>query len=262
MTTEDVWAVLESGVLGEGAYMTVSAVVDNTAPVVTDISKSLINDKLTITAQDDNYIAAVRITNQKGTQVFATVLPEQTEKNQEVSTVIDLTGIQTGKKYVVTVADYAGNMTSYLVTSTAEDVDYTGQMFAWTRNGNRRTEEEIAQGVTHRWMKVDPDTLWFDNDSKNYSGTSTYQATSYQDIYKVDGYGSVVGYYLIAAEYVEGFVIFALQDGYLYSVPLDDLNDTLRLGCWMDAVAEQNPGVTASYMNLTINNMSLNYQDG
>ena len=76
LSAEDVQPLIENGELGDGAYLSTSMLVDNTAPVVADISKSMLSNKLTITARDENYLAAVQVTNLTGKTVFACLQPQ------------------------------------------------------------------------------------------------------------------------------------------------------------------------------------------
>ena len=253
LSAEDVQQLIENGELGQGAYLSTSMMVDNTAPVVEDISKSMLNNKLTITASDENYLAAVQVTNLTGKTVFASVNPNQKEKGEAVSIVVDLGNANVGKKYLVTVADYAGNRATYQVSSGAEDVDYTGQMFAWTRNSNRMSTEEKNAGMSYyRWMKLDPDTIWYNTTDKSYTGTENFAGGDYTD-YLVNT-SSLQNYQLLAADYVEGFVVFALKDGNIYSAPLDDIGTATYLGNWSETVTARG--------GETVNNLRLNYADG
>ena len=98
--------------LGEGATMTTSLTIDNTAPEVLDIDVSRIDDdKLTIKAKDNRHVAAVALLNANGSKFLSVKSPNQTERNQEVTVELDLTDIY-GKNFLVAVYDYADNITT------------------------------------------------------------------------------------------------------------------------------------------------------
>ncbi len=63
-------AIVDWESLGEGASFRVPAVVDNTAPEVEDILVSLVNHTMLITAQDNQYVAAVALYNAAGTELL------------------------------------------------------------------------------------------------------------------------------------------------------------------------------------------------
>ena len=101
--------------LGTGATMTTPLTIDNTAPELLDIDVSRIDeDKLTITAQDNRYVAAVAILNPAGTRIYAAASPNQTEEGIFTSTELDLSDVY-GKSFLVAVFDYAKNKTVYEV---------------------------------------------------------------------------------------------------------------------------------------------------
>ncbi|MBE6945571.1 MAG: hypothetical protein E7459_05735, partial [Ruminococcaceae bacterium] len=251
LTAEAIQELIETDVLGEGAYLSTSMTVDNTFPVVTRVTENLDKKTITVTAKDENYLAAIRVTNLMGTKVYASVNPNQTEKGEEVSIEVDMEGIRTSRKFLVTVADYAGNITSYEVVSAREPEDFGGQMFAWSRASARVSDEEKAKFGYVRWMKIDPATVWANPDEKLYSGTTNFTFTTYKDqIY----YSNLDGHYVTAADYVEGFVVFALQGGDLYSAPMDDLDTVTYMANWLDVVTEHGGEKIIA--------MHLNYADG
>ena len=101
--------------LGEGATMTTPVTIDNTAPELLDIDVSHIDeDKLTVTARDNRYVAAVAILNPAGTRIYASASPNQTEQGITTSTELDLSDVY-GKNFLVAVYDYAKNKSVYEV---------------------------------------------------------------------------------------------------------------------------------------------------
>ncbi|MGM9639791.1 MAG: S8 family serine peptidase [Faecousia sp.] len=108
--------------LGEGAYFTTQFTIDNTAPTLKNVDDSKFDTegKLTITAQDEQYVAAVALLNTSGIRILASAVPNQTEAGKEVTVSLPITGTS-GTKFLVAVYDYAMNATTYEVT-----LDLTG----------------------------------------------------------------------------------------------------------------------------------------
>ncbi len=105
--------------LGKGAYLTTQFTVDDTAPVVKSATLDE-NKKLTVTAQDNQYIAYVALSDKTGTYLLfddSDLSPNQTEKGAEISVDFDLSAV-TDEQFTVVVADYASNETVYKVSLT------------------------------------------------------------------------------------------------------------------------------------------------
>ena len=103
--------------LGKGAYLTTQFTVDDTAPVV---KSATLDDgkKLTVTAQDNQYIAYVAVADKTGKYLLfddSDLTPNQTEKGAEISVDFDLSSV-TDEQFTVIVADYASNETVYKVS--------------------------------------------------------------------------------------------------------------------------------------------------
>lgn len=107
------WNALTDGVLGEGAYLSTTLTIDNTAPEI--VSTSVNGSSLTVTAKDNRYLACVALTNGAGTRILKKVLPNQTTANTEYACDFDLSASY-GKEFFVVACDYAGNQTTYRVT--------------------------------------------------------------------------------------------------------------------------------------------------
>ena len=193
ISEEDVEQLVASGALGEGAYLTTTLTVDNTAPVMTNISKDLETGNLTVTAQDNNYVAAVRVLNSAGATVLATAAAQQDAAGGEATAVVDLTNSKIGPTCKVLVADYAGNETVYTVDYGGEPEDYTGRMYGFTSSTYR--------GGGDRWLEIQPEKLCYSSDTA-CDGTVNLDA---MDVL------------VTAAEYVDGYVYMAADDGMLYA---------------------------------------------
>ncbi len=165
LTEADVKTLIESGQLGRGAFLSNTFKVDDTAPEVTSITKDLLTGNLTVTAQDNNYIAAVQVLRSKDTTACASATPVQEGSSDMTTTTLDLADIQIGAECIVLVADYAGNVSAYTVEYGSEEVSSEGRFFAFT-NGESR-------GYGKRWIRIDPDTLYY-NGETDHAGLEKY----------------------------------------------------------------------------------------
>ena len=223
LTAEEVTELIESGALGEGAFLTTTMTVDDTAPVVTGITKDLLTGNLTVTASDNNYIASVQVLN-KGGSLYAQALPEATEKGQTTSTVVDLSGASVGPECIIAVCDYAGNVTAYKVAYGGEPEDYTGRMFGFTSSPIR--------GSGQRWVEIDPAHVYYYNTTTHEGMTDV--ATTDLEVY--------------AAEYVDGYVFFATDTGF-YAANQGEWTDYQKVASFPEGVA-------------AVRDMAFNYQNG
>ena len=99
--------------LGEGAYMTTTMTIDNTAPEILDVDVSQIDgDKLTVKVKDNEYVAAVAMLNASGTRMFTAASANQTTKNTTATVELDLSDVY-GTSFLVAAYDYARNMRVY-----------------------------------------------------------------------------------------------------------------------------------------------------
>lgn len=224
LTPEEIEDLIESGRLGQGAYVKKTLRIDNTAPEILDITKSAITGAMTITARDNNHIAAVQVFNAGGTLLLAQSLADQDERGETTSVVLDLSQANVGSKCLVMVADYAANETYYEVDYGGQNPDYTGKMYGFTSGGHR--------GTGKRWMEIDPEVLYYQQ--PNYGGTTNVSYTDLQ---------------VMAAEYVDGYVYIAADDGNIY---------ISKQGEW-----HQHDKV-CSYTKVTsdVHDMAFNYADG
>ena len=94
--------------LPESAFWTTRFVLDNTAPQANDIGKR----SLSVTVQDNRYVAAVLLLSRNGKQILARQAVNQTEPGTETTLEFPLDGIYTND-LLVAVYDYACNVTAY-----------------------------------------------------------------------------------------------------------------------------------------------------
>ena len=225
LTANQIKKLMADGVLGQGAYLTSSMTIDNTAPQIFNISKDFVTGDLTVTAQDNQYISMVSLQDRSGNELTEALLPRQTEANERTSVTFDLDGVKIGQTCYIVVADYADNQTVYEVDYGGEPEDYSGRFFTFTSSTYR--------GSGQRWLEIEPEVLYYRN-SSNHEGTKT---------------AGTIDLEITAAEYVDGYVYMAADDGYLY---------VARQGLW----DEYEP---AGYFGDTfdqIYDMAYNYTDG
>lgn len=99
--------------LGQGAYETTRITIDNTAPELKQIELDIMaGNVLRVTAQDNQYVAAVALLNAKGNSILSAAPANQSQAHTEVTTDLDLSRIS-GSKFLVAVYDYAKNVTVY-----------------------------------------------------------------------------------------------------------------------------------------------------
>ena len=206
-------SLMDSGVLGSGVYLSTTMQVDNTAPQVLNVYKDLNTGNLIVETSDNNYVASVQVKSTRG-KLYASATPEQTEAGQKTYTTLDLSGVTVGSECYVVVGDYAKNETAYLVQYAGEAEDFAGQMYGYTRGSMR--------GESRRWMEIDPETVWY-GDTSAYGGTAN-----------LDQMDLIV----TAAEYANGYVFMAAEDGYLYVAPHDAWSEAKHVSYYANTTAE------------------------
>ena len=223
LTEEDVQRLMSSGALGQGAYLTTTLTVDDTAPNLVSVNKDLMTGNLTVTARDNNYVAAVQVLSASGGEVLATADAHQENRGGEAVAEVDLTGISIGPTCKVLVADYAGNETVYEVQYGGEPENYSGKMYGFTASDRR--------GGGNRWMEIEPQLVCYSSETA-FDGTTNLDAMDFP---------------VIAAEYVDGYVFMAADNGMLYAAPQGQWSECAPVGSIGDTV---------------IKDMAYNYQDG
>ena len=177
--------------LGEGCTLTTSLTIDNSAPEATDIDLSALDSGiLSVTAKDNEYVAAVALLNSSGTKMLTVLSPNQTERSEEVTVDLDISNVY-GNDFLVAVYDYARNVTVYEVELNLGNVDRP-----------YFTAVDYSNGVY----------VGLDENAK---------VTEIADV----GLPVTVR----AAEYAEGYVFVITQDGVLCVADDEDLYTTTRI---------------------------------
>ncbi|MBR3416917.1 MAG: S-layer homology domain-containing protein, partial [Clostridia bacterium] len=189
-------AILESGTVGDGAAIKYTFTVDNTAPRIENVFRDLENGDILIKAGDNNYIAAEYVYSLDYT-VLASGQPEQSEPSRVSELLLNMGGIMLPRAIIVAICDYAGNETYYEVELNQE-VDLSGTFIGF-----------VPDGRSTNAFSIDLDSLHFDKNGFG-EGESVFASLN----------GTVT-----AAEYVDGYVFLAMNDGKLYVADILSLYD-------------------------------------
>ena len=180
--------------LGEGATLAVPMVVDNTAPELFDVSVSLTGNTMTVTASDNQYVAAVALYNKAGTSVYTyDGAKAEIEPGEKAQYVLDLNGVN-GKKFLLQVVDYAMNTTTYEIEMQIGEEAPLPDFIAYDLTAGRWTS-------FHKHAQRNDLTLYAPSDVAIYAAT-------------------IVDHIVLAAD----------EDGTLYAMPEDDLTDVTVVG--------------------------------
>ena len=180
--------------LGEGASLDISMVIDNTDPVIENVDIDLENNTMTVTASDNQYIAAVGLYNKTGTRnLSSTGAKQDIGKGESAEFVVDLSEVN-GKKFLLQVFDYAMNVATY----------------------------EIAMQIGEA-MEV-PEMMAFDLVSKHWTYFDKNFEYSYQTGTPRLAYSDFIVY---AGTVADHYVFASTDEGDLYVMPEDDLTDTI-----------------------------------
>ena len=170
LTTEELVELMQSGKIGEGAYHSYTFSVDEAAPAVEKVEKDPETGNLIVTAEDENYIAAIAVLNAKGSTVLKTLAVDQNEAGETVVTTIDMSDVSVNRDCIIMVADYAGNEAYYTVKDYNEGINnYSGMMFGFSNNPTR--------GNPNSFVEIDPDSIYYYTDDLGdvyMSGTNDF----------------------------------------------------------------------------------------
>ena len=233
LDTEGFTAILESGIVGDGAAIKYTVKIDNTVPEVKGALLDLITGDITIRAQDNEYIAYVAVTNKSGSKVYMEGVPEQEGPGELVELPLELPeGESLPNEAVLLVGDYAGNEAAFKVNLGGSGSDEQESiMLGFVGEGTT-----AAPGSGNRAWEIEPDALWYNHSSGAYEGLSNYANLPFN---------------VTAAEYVDGYVFMAADDGWLYAAPLDALDEPVRVGMY-DYLTEKIYDLAFNYKNNTL----------
>ncbi len=200
LSKEEFTELLANGYVGDGAYNAYMLTVDDTAPELSGVTMDLLSGDITVSAKDNQYIAAVELTNTSRSKSYGLGIPEQEEAGQECTYTFGMEGQTVTGDLIVTVCDYAGNETEYTIEMNTGKADFSGKILAFT-NGY------MGDGEDERIMEVDPATVAFDLSDESYAGYTYFSATDKQ---------------VLAAEYAQGYLFCAMDDEVIYALDISD----------------------------------------
>ena len=179
--------------LGDGASLSTSFVIDNTAPELEGVSVDFLNNTMTIRASDNRYVAGAGIYNKTGTRCLAkTGAKQDIQPGESADYTFSLDGVN-GKKFLVQVFDYAMNASTYLLEVQLGEQAGIPDMMAFDL-------------VQYHWTSFTKD---FKYDYKTGTPRLAYADHTYY-----------------AATIAEHYVFASTSKGELYVMPEDDLTDT------------------------------------
>ncbi|MBR1757294.1 MAG: S8 family serine peptidase [Lachnospiraceae bacterium] len=111
ISASDIVKLYLDGEIGDGAFIGYHFTIDNDAPVIKSAERSSDFEKITVTVQDNAYIAYLAIADVSGKTIYLDAVPEQTEEGEEIVYTFNLsdTDADLGNGVAVFVGDYAGN---------------------------------------------------------------------------------------------------------------------------------------------------------
>ena len=218
LTADQFKQVVGNGMIGKGGKIEYTVTLDDTAPVVTGAMQDLITGDITVKCSDNNYVAYVAVTDKTGSNVYFETVPEQTEPGQalEVPMVFE-EGVKLPKEVILLVADYAGNETAFKVSlsNDAQEDSYGGTMIGFV------TEKTTAKpGTGNRAWQILPDKVWYNG--SRYAGLNVFADLEIP---------------VTAAEYMEGYVFAAAEDGWIYASKFDEMGDLSRVVNYKDVTS-------------------------
>ncbi len=231
LDSEGFKAMLEAGLIGEGAGIKYDVTIDDTDPVVIGALKDLITGDIYVKCSDNRYVAYVAIMNKSGSKVFFETVPEQTEPGEELEVPLNLEGISLPKDVTLFVGDYAGNEVAFKVDLGGGDEggnDLGGTMLGFV--GARST---TGVGSGDRVWEINPDEVSCDTSGGNLTGVGLF---------------ANINVTVTAAEYVDGYIFMAGNDGAFYVADVNAMDEVMMVGKYSDTVG-------------TILDMAFNYRD-
>lgn len=138
-----------NGELGDGAYLTVPCVIDNTEPRLLEVYVDEESSAISVTASDNHYIANMFLITADGRKELGQVQPNQIRANSRYTWTFDMSQVY-GTKFIVQVEDYARNLSTYEV-----ELDST---FSGTSGDSTILGTAITSDGTQMWWNFDADS--------------------------------------------------------------------------------------------------------
>ncbi len=181
--------------LGHGATLTIPLTMDSTAPTVSNVVVDVENNKLTVEALDNQYVAGVAMYNGSGKTLLSyTGSKEEAVPGETYSYELDLSKAN-GSKFLIQVYDYAYNVTTY----------------------------ELRMDLGN--VPPLPDLIAFDKEYDYYWTSFSYNSS----YYNLSIYCETDGVVFNAATIYDHYVFACDTKGDLYVMPEGDLSDMVRI---------------------------------
>lgn len=128
---------------GSGGKLTTTAKVDDAAPVLKNLEYDA--SRLTLNAQDDNYVAAAVLYNEDGTEIldYVGAVQEASVQPGEALDYVLENGAKLSGNYLIQIYDYAMNVATYRVKIAESSISFRGSMLGF----------DLESG---NWVQVDP----------------------------------------------------------------------------------------------------------
>ena len=118
LSANEIGRLLAQNHLGKGAYVGYTVTVDNTAPTVVSASISGDRNRVTVTANDNRYVAYVSLMDTAHNTLYVGAVPQQTAAGQNATAVLDISGLGLTGNVAIVLGDYAGNERAYTINLT------------------------------------------------------------------------------------------------------------------------------------------------
>lgn len=159
--------------LGDGATLTTRLTIDNTAPEITGVRVDPVSNELSVLVTDNQFVAAVQVTNPSTGAIFNYKSPNQHQRNEVSEVKFPNLNRFSGQTLRVTVYDYAANAASYDVK--------VGQIL-----GNETEQTEFRAFWSQEWVMFNSD------DGGEYLDEQVSTLSNVQAATNVDGHVFVV----------------------------------------------------------------------
>jgi lactocepin len=222
-------SVLESGIVGDGAGIKYTVTVDDTAPTVIGAMQDLITGNIVVKCSDNNYVAYVAVTNKSGSKLYFGTVPEQTAAGEVLEVPLNIEGTLP-KEVTLLVGDYAGNEVAFKVNLGGGD---SGDELGGTMLGFVGARSTTGVGSGDRVWEINPDEVSSDNSGGSLTGVDLF---------------ANINVTVTAAEYVNGYIFMAGNDGSFYVADVNAMDEVMMVGKYSDTVS-------------TILDMAFNYRD-
>ena len=223
-------AILESGIVGDGAGIKYTVTVDDTAPTVIGAMQDLITGNIVVKCSDNNYVAYVAVTNKSGSKLYFGTVPEQTAAGEVLEVPLNIEEALPSE-VVLLVGDYAGNESAFKVSlggnGGGEDPN-AGLILGFVTENTT-----AAPGTGNRMWEISKDDLWYNYSEGTYEGLNVF---------------ANIDYAVRAAEYVDGYVFMACTDGWIRVAELAAMDEIMMVGKYDETVS-------------AIYDMAYNYKD-